>query len=96
MIDAERIDDASSTAFHARKQARAGLDSATQALIAEFAEAVPAGTVIRSVARAREELLRSGVRQGLAVATLAMARHRLQASVRPDDRARARVGVTGR
>jgi hypothetical protein len=88
MIDAERID-GRCTAFDARKQAQTGLDSDTQILIAEFADGLPAGTVIRSVARAREELLHSGVRRGLALATVAMARHRLQASLRPADRAGA-------
>lgn len=81
-----------SAAYEARKLAQPDLDLATQSLIVEFGGSLSAGTVIRTVARAREELLRSGVRQGLAVATWAMARHRLQASVGPADLASARVG----
>ena len=80
MLDVMSIDGTCGTAFDARRQAKEGLDSATRSLMVEFAEIVPAGRVIRVVARAREELLRSGVRRGLADATSAMARHRLQAS----------------
>ena len=83
MFNAPPVDGTCSTAYQARKQAQGGLDVATQSLIVEFGGAVSAGTVIRTVARAREELLRSGVRHGLAIATLAMARTRLQASDRP-------------
>ena len=80
MVDVKLIDGTCCTAFEARRHAKEGLDSATRSLMVEFAEIVPAGTVLRVVARAREDLLRSGVRQGLASATYAMARHRLQAS----------------
>lgn len=52
-------------------------------LIAEFSHALPAGTVIRQVSRAREELLVAGVRAGLVAATETMARHRLVALVPP-------------
>ena len=92
MYDATVIDGTCSTAYQARKQAQDGLDLATQALIVEFGAALSAGTVIRTVARAREELLRSGVRHGLAIATAAMARQRLQASAGPVDLDGARNG----
>jgi len=49
----------------------------TASLIAEFAGRLPAGTVIRCVARAREQLLGSGVRSGLTLAAESMARLRL-------------------
>jgi hypothetical protein len=54
------------------------MDAATDALIREFGHLVPATTVIRHVARAREDLLTAGVRGGLANAAEAMARARLQ------------------
>jgi len=57
-------------------------------LIAEFAGQVPAGTVIRCVARSREQLLGSGVRSGLAAAAESMARLRLSQLV-PAHRDRA-------
>lgn len=47
-------------------------------LIAEFDGLLPAGTVIRHVARAREQLVVLGLRAGLAYATEAMARSRLR------------------
>lgn len=62
--------------FEARRATHEALRDATVRLIAEFSH-LPAGSVIASVARAREELLRSGVREGLAVAAEAMARARL-------------------
>jgi hypothetical protein len=49
----------------------------TTSLLAEVAGLLPAGTVIRCVARAREQLLGAGVRAGLAVAVESMARLRL-------------------
>lgn len=61
----------------ARRSARDELIAVTDALIAEFAGRLPAGTVIRQVGQAREQLLASGVRAGLAVAAEAMARTRL-------------------
>jgi hypothetical protein len=66
------------TTYEARQEGREELRSGTAALIAEFADSVPAGTVIRYVARAREELLRAGVRHGLAIATEAAARRQLR------------------
>jgi hypothetical protein len=63
--------------FEARQEARADLFAATLTLVAEFANDLPAGSVIRCVARSREALLREGVRHGLADAAVAMARHRL-------------------
>ena len=50
----------------------------TASLVAEYAGQVPAGTVIRCVAQAREQLLRADVRHGLAVAVESMARSRLR------------------
>ncbi len=65
----------------ARVTARAELSEATARLVAEFAAQLPAGTVISSIVRAREELLRSGVRDGLAAAAEALARHQLRERV---------------
>jgi hypothetical protein len=50
----------------------------TQGLVREFDPLLPAGEVIATVARCRQELTRSGVRRGLATATEAMARARLR------------------
>lgn len=61
----------------ARRSAREELHAVTDALIAEFAGALPARTVIRHVGQAREQLLAVGVRAGLTVAAEAMARTRL-------------------
>ena len=66
------------TDHEARHSARAELDAVTEELIREFAHLVPATTVTRQVARAREDLLTAGVRGGLAHAAEAMARARLQ------------------
>jgi hypothetical protein len=49
----------------------------TERLVAEYAERVPSGTVIRCVARCREHLLMTGVREGLVAATEAAVRVRL-------------------
>jgi hypothetical protein len=67
----------------ARRVARAELIAVTETLIAEFAGSVPAGTVIRHLALAREQLLAAGVRAGLAAAAEAMARLRLATLVVP-------------
>ena len=64
-----------------RARLRADMYSLADALVAEFGALLPAGTVTRQVARAREELLSAGVRAGLLVATETMARHRLMALV---------------
>ncbi len=61
----------------ARREVHNQLRDVTDRLIAEFSAVVPAGRVLRTVATAREELLRNGVRAGLAPATEAMARLRL-------------------
>jgi hypothetical protein len=53
------------------------LAETTASLIAEFAGLLPAETVIRCISRAREQLLRSGVRAGLAVATESKSRMQL-------------------
>jgi hypothetical protein len=65
------------TKFEAREAARSELLSATSRLIAAFAGSLSAATVVRHIARAREELLRAGVRAGLAVAAESAAEARL-------------------
>lgn len=65
----------------ARQATHRELDEVSAGLIAEFADRVLAGTVLRCVAQAREELARAGVSAGLAVAAEAMARIRLAALV---------------
>jgi hypothetical protein len=50
----------------------------TEDLIREFQPLLSAGTVIATVARCRDELVRSGVRAGLATAVESMARTRLR------------------
>lgn len=62
----------------ARHHARAQMQAVTDTLIREFGHLLPAATVVRQVARAREDLLTAGVRNGLAHAAEAMARARLQ------------------
>ncbi len=69
------------TRLAARRSAEHDLVAVTDLLIAEFAGILPAGTVIRHVARAREQLLGSGVRTGLATAAEALARRRLSTLV---------------
>jgi hypothetical protein len=49
----------------------------TQGLIREFHPLLSAGEVITTVARCRQELMRSGLRRGLATTTEATARARL-------------------
>jgi hypothetical protein len=51
----------------------------TEALVREFQPSLSAGVVITTVTGCRHELMRSGVRRGLATAAEAMARARLQA-----------------
>lgn len=68
-------------AVEARSTARQELREVTNTLIAEYSGRLPAGTVIRCVARAREQLLRSGVRAGLPVAVEFSARIRLSTLV---------------
>lgn len=51
----------------------------TEALIREFAPVASAGAVIATVSRCRDELVRAGVRAGLAAAAESMARARLLA-----------------
>ena len=65
------------TSHEARQARRAELRKLTDELIAEFSGTVPAGTVMRVVARVREELQRCGVRVDLAAATEAAARSQL-------------------
>jgi hypothetical protein len=64
-------------AVEARWAAQQDLLEVTSSLIAEFAGRLPAGTVIRCIARARQQLLGAGVRSGLTAAALSMARLRL-------------------
>lgn len=68
------------TRYEARRAALHDLMAVSEALITEFADALPAGTVIRHIALAREQLLSAGVRAGLATAAEAMARLRLAAA----------------
>jgi len=56
---------------------RQDLSDVTASLIAEFTGQLPAGTVIRCVARSRDDLLRAGLRSGLIVAAESLARTRL-------------------
>jgi hypothetical protein len=49
----------------------------TEILVREFGPGLPAPTVISTVERCRDELVRTGVRRGLAIAAEAMARSRL-------------------
>ena len=50
----------------------------TETLIREFQPSLSAGTVIATVVTCRDQLMRTGVRRGLAIAAEAMARARLQ------------------
>jgi uncharacterized membrane protein (UPF0136 family) len=50
----------------------------TETLIREFQPSLSAGTVIGTVLSCRNQLMRTGVRRGLAIAAEAMARVRLQ------------------
>ncbi len=47
-------------------------------LVAEYRGTLPPGTVLRCVARCRQQLRRAGMRAGLDHAVEAMARHRLR------------------
>lgn len=72
------IDNRATTTHDARQAAYEELQAVISGLISEFAGSISAGTVIRHVARAREQLLGAGVRSGLAVAAESMARARLR------------------
>lgn len=50
----------------------------TGRLIVEYRGALPPGTVMRCVARCRQQLRQAGIRAGLDHAVEAMARHRLR------------------
>jgi hypothetical protein len=52
----------------------------TATLVREFEPSLSAGTVVTTVRRCRNELVRTGVRRGLAIAAEAMARSRLRAT----------------
>ncbi len=47
-------------------------------LVAEYRGTLPPGTVLRCVARCRDQLRQAGIRAGLDHAVEAMARHRLR------------------
>ncbi len=64
-----------------RELAREQMLALTERLVAEYAEVIPPGTVVRCVARCREQLLRSGVRHGLVPATEAAVRTALSATI---------------
>lgn len=66
------------TAHDTRRAAYEELQAVIGGLISEFSGQFPAGMVIGQLARAREQLLGSGVRSGLAVAAESMARARLR------------------
>jgi hypothetical protein len=67
---------------------RRALETATAQLIRELKDSVPAGMVMATVARCRGELIRAGVRDGLARRAEAMARKRLSAGTPADPEAR--------
>jgi hypothetical protein len=69
------------TALDARKAAQIDLYGVIDDLIRDFDGLIPAGAVIAQVTLCREHLLRAGIRAGLAAATEAMARSRLQGEV---------------
>ena len=57
-----------------RRVRRAAMVAMTERIIADYAGGIPAGSVMRTVARCEEALLRTGVRHGLVPAAEAMAR----------------------
>ena len=64
--------------------ARHALLDVTHDLVVEHEGRVPAGSVIRCVARCRDELVLMGLRDGLVEAVEAMARRRLRDRALPD------------
>ena len=69
----------------------ADLLARTTTLIREFEPSLPAGTVITTVRGCRDELVRSGVRRGLAIAAEAMARSRLHGTTALNSTGRHRI-----
>lgn len=65
------------TAFEVRRSTFGDMTALSATLAAEFDDQVSAGTVIRAVAKAREQLLAAGVRAGLVAAVESMTRARL-------------------
>ena len=63
--------------FEIRRSTHDEMLAMSQALTDEFSGRVAAGTVIRTVAEAREGLLAAGVREGLVLSVESMARARL-------------------
>jgi hypothetical protein len=80
-VSAPSVELTPASRHEARARLRDDMHALADMLVAEFSHVLPAGTVIRHVARAREELLVAGVRAGLVIATETMARHRLRALV---------------
>jgi hypothetical protein len=64
-----------------RRIARDEMLAMTEGLIAEFSGLLPAGSVMRCVARCRKQLHRAGIRHGLVPATEAATRMKLTAVV---------------
>ncbi len=62
---------------------RGDLIDVSDALVAEYDGLLPAGAVLRCVARCRDELLALRLGDGLSVTLEAMARRRLRARVAP-------------
>lgn len=73
---------------------RKALLTRTEALVREFHPVLPAGSVIRTVIRCRAELLRAGVRRGLARTTEARVRAQLAPTTASADRVRVGGGST--
>ena len=67
--------------FLERQRLRDEMVAMTESLVAEFGGLLPAGAVIRCVARSRERMLATGVRAGLVAATEAAARRSLLAKL---------------
>ena len=65
----------------ARQHVHAEMLAMTESLVAEYAGRVSAGAVMRCVARSREHLMRTGIREGLVAATEAAVRVRLAAKL---------------
>jgi hypothetical protein len=66
-----------------RQRSRAELADLAVRLISDYSDRLPAGAVLSCVARCNEELRRTGMTVGLAAATEAMARVRLDARMPP-------------
>jgi hypothetical protein len=67
-----------SRSVKAHRSANDSYTALTSRLVSEYRGILPPGTVMRCVARCREQLRRAGVRAGLEHAVEAMARYRLR------------------